>query len=157
VQGGNYQFTHCTSVAYSTSFFPHKDPVLQLADYVKKSTGIQTAAMNAQFTNCIFWGDIGTVNNEVEAIRQGTAAYNVNFTNCLWRSKTTPANTTSTGLINNEPPQFDSVNTTLRYFDFHLKGSSPAKGKALATSIGRDLDGNQRPLGLPDIGCYERQ
>ena len=157
LKGGTYHFTHCTSVAYSTAYFPHKEAVLQITDFVKSSTGLLTAPLLAGFTNCIFWGDNGSVVNEVETLKQGTGTFNVQFTNCLWRVKDLPANTTNTGVINNQSPLFDSVNTTIRYFDFHLKGNSPAKGKAGSSFVGIDLDGNLRPLGLPDMGCYERQ
>jgi hypothetical protein len=51
---------------------------------------------------------------------------------------------------------FDSVNNTRRIYDFHLKAGSPLIDKGLGTAVSLDLDGNSRPVGLPDLGCYER-
>src|SRR5882724_4686326 len=35
--GGNYDFNHCTVVAYSNLYITHKDPTLLLTDYIKQS------------------------------------------------------------------------------------------------------------------------
>jgi hypothetical protein len=155
--GGNYNFTHCTVVAYSNLFMTHKDPILLLTDYIKQSdNSIVTANLNAAFTNCILWGDNGTVDNEVVTDKQGTS-FSVNFQNCLWKVKTNPANITSSGIIANQDPLFDSVNNQKPFYSFRLQANSPALNKGVATSVVIDLDGNPRPVGLPDFGCYEKQ
>ena len=154
--GGNYDFVHCTSTAYSSSFLVHKEPVLLVTDFIRQDNSIFTAAINANFRNCIFWGDNGTVDDEVVTSKQG-GSFAVNFQNCLWKVKNNPANTTLLNIIPNQNPLFDSVNTQLRKYNFRLKDDSPAKNKGLVNGIGIDLDGNLRSVGFPDIGCYERQ
>jgi hypothetical protein len=59
--------------------------------------------------------------------------------------------------INNQNPLFDSVNTSQKVYSFRLKEGSPALNKGIATSTFIDLDGNPRPVGLPDLGAYEKQ
>lgn len=155
--GGVYDFNHCTSVAYSNSFILHKEPSLFVSNYYKTGSGVVTGDLNAQFRNCIFWGDNGTVDDEVITGKQGNGVFAVSFQNCLWKIKNTPANSVSSNMLSNTEPQFDSVNNSKRYYDFHLKESSPVINKGLASSLNRDLDGKPRPAGLPDPGCYERQ
>ncbi len=155
--GGIYDFTHCSSVAFSNSFLLHKEPVLLVTDFIKQDNTILTASTNASFRNCIFWGDNGTVDDEVITSKQGTNSFTVNFQNCLWKAKNNPANSTTSNIIVNQNPMFDSVNTQRRIFDFRLKDESPAKNKGITTSIATDLDGKPRSVGLPDLGCFERQ
>ena len=155
--GGAYDFTHCTSVALSNSFLLHKEPVLLVTDFLKQDNTILTANINATFRNCIFWGENGTVDDEVITSKQGNTSFTVNFQNCLWKAKNNPANSTTSNIIVNQNPLFDSVNTQRRIYDFRLKDESPAKNKGIATSISTDLDGKPRAVGLPDLGCFERQ
>lgn len=155
--GGAYDFTHCTSVALSNSFLLHKEPVLLVTDFLKQDNTILTANINATFRNCIFWGENGTVDDEVITSKQGNTSFTVNFQNCLWKAKNNPANSTTSNIIVNQNPLFDSVNTQRRIYDFRLKDESPAKNKGIATSITTDLDGKPRAVGLPDLGCFERQ
>jgi hypothetical protein len=116
-----------------------------------------TAGLNASFSNCIFWADNSIVENEVVTSKQGTGAFNVSFQNCLWKLKTNPANATATAIIANEAPAFDSVDTQKKFYNFRLKDESPAINKGKVTPLAIDLDGNPRPVGLPDLGCYEKQ
>jgi hypothetical protein len=52
---------------------------------------------------------------------------------------------------------FDSVNSSKKYYDFHLQEGSPAKDKGVVTGVTIDLDGKPRPVAAPDLGCYEKQ
>lgn len=155
--GGNYDFNHCTSVAYSNSLLQHKDPVLQVTDFVKEGNTILTAPLNASFANCIFWADNSIVEDEVISSKQGSSAFNLSFQNCLWKLKNNPANATTANIIANTSPAFDSVDTQKKFYSFRLKEESPALNKGTTTSLTIDLDGNPRPVGLPDLGCYEKQ
>jgi len=155
--GGNYDFNHCTSVAYSNSFIQHKDPLLQVTDFIKDGNNVLTFGLTAGFTNCIFWADNSLVDDEVITSKQGSSTFAVKFQNCLWKVKTNPSNVTATNIIANQEPVFDSVNTQSRYYSFRLKDESPAINKGFATGLTIDLDGNTRPIGLPDLGCYEKQ
>jgi hypothetical protein len=157
--GGQYNFNHCTVASYSNSNLLHKDPVLFATNYLRvNNTTVNTAAMNAQFTNCIFWGDFGTVEDEVIVDRLTAAPFTVNFNKCIYKVKTAlnPLINNTAGLINT-PPQFDSINTSRSFYNFRLKAASPALNNGAATANNTDLDGNNRPVGLPDIGCYEKQ
>jgi hypothetical protein len=156
VQGGDYQFTHCTVVTISNRFIQHKDPVLTLSNFANNTSNPLTAL----FTNCIFWGENGLVNNEVEVIKNGNTTFNVSFDRVLWKVQTTPQNITGFEIINNQDPLFDSVNTTDRYYDFRLQSISPAVNKGnQATGVITDLDGKPRPMPVgtkPDLGCFEK-
>lgn len=53
---------------------------------------------------------------------------------------------------------FDSIDISKKYYDFrHTKSAAPGINTGIATSINKDLDNNNRPVGLPDMGCYEKQ
>ena len=153
VKGGDYQFTHCTVVTYGSNFINHKDPVLTVSDFANNSTAI----LNAVFRNCIFWGENGIVDDEVVVIKKGSTIFNVNFDYNLWKVKTNPVNIISNQVINNLPPQFDSISTFKNYYNFRLQASSPAINKGVNAGISIDLDGKNRPVGLPDLGCFEKQ
>ncbi|MHA4812248.1 choice-of-anchor Q domain-containing protein [Flavitalea flava] len=155
--GGNYAFTHCTAASFSNTFITHTQPVLSVSNYIVQGTTPVTADLYANFINCIFWGDFGNVDNEVSVSRQGNNPFVVNFSNCLWKVKTVPADIGSANMIVNSDPFFDSVNTFQRIYDFHLKAKSPAIDQGTGTGLLLDLDGHPRTVGLPDLGCYERQ
>ena len=161
VKGGNYQFLHCTIASYSNDYILHKDPVLLASNYININNVPQTAPLNALFRNCIFWGEGGLVEDEVVIAKDPGATLNVNFDYGLWKiQKTDPstvAGVTANQIINNQQPLFDSVNTSKRYYDFHLQMSSPAIDKGTDAGVPIDLDGKLRPVGVPDLGCYERQ
>ena len=90
--------------------------------------------------------------------KKGTSVFTVSFNENLWKVVNTPANITSTGIINNQNPMFDTINTVKRFYSFRLKDDSPAKNKATNAGITIDLDGKPRPVGsAPDLGCYEKQ
>lgn len=152
-KGGNYQFTHCTVVTYGNRYIEHKQPVLSLSNFANGTA----ADLTASFRNCIFWGDNGLVNNEVVVEKTGNTVFNVNFDHNLWKVQATPANITSNQIINNQTPLFDSINTFRHYYDFRLKSGSPAINKGLNTGILLDLDGHPRSVGIPDLGCFEKQ
>lgn len=152
-KGGDYQFIHCTMATIANRFIDHKEPVLTLSNYANGTS----ANLDALFRNCIFWGENGLVNDEVMVIKNGNTVFNVNFDYGLWKVQNAPANTTSTQVINNQSPLFDSIDTRNNYYDFRLKTGSPAINKGTITSLTTDLDGKPRAAGLPDLGCFEKQ
>ena len=153
VQGGTYQFTHCTVVTYANRFIEHKEPVLTLSNTANSITN----SLDAVFRNCIFWGENGVVTDEVLVQKSGSGSFNVNFDYNLWKVEAPPANSTITQAINNQTPLFDSINTSDNYYDFRLKTGSPALNKGVNAGILTDLDGKPRPVGLPDLGSFEKQ
>lgn len=155
--GGDYNLNHITAVAFTNSYAQHKDPVLQITDFIREGNTIVTAPLYATISNSIFWADNSIVEDEVITSKQGGDAFNVSFQNCLWKVKTNPANAAMKDIIANQAPLFDSVDNQKRYYNLRLKEGSPALNKGIVTPLHKDLDGNPRPIGLPDLGCYERQ
>jgi len=153
VRGGSYSFTHCTVASYSNNYIQHNAPVLT----VSNTDGTNTASLNALFRNCIFWGENGLVEDEVVVVKSGSDV--VNFDYNLWKVKNTPEGIISNNIINDQPPQFDSIDVAKHFYDFRLnKKNSPAVDAGTNTTIILDLDGNPRQAGLkPDLGCFEKQ
>lgn len=152
-KGGNYQFTHCTVVTYANRYIEHKDPVLTLSNFANNVT----TDLSASFRNCIFWGENGLVNDEVVVFKTGANPFAVSFDNVLWKVQSSPANVTTSQIINNQQPLFDSINTSRNFYNFRLQASSPALNKGINAGVTTDLDGKPRPVGLPDLGCFEKQ
>jgi len=156
-KGGDYQFTHCTVASISNSYLFHRDPVLFVSNYILVNNNPVVANLTATFRNCIFWGENGTVENEVVVSKSGNTVFNVNFDYNLWKVQTVPTNITFNQVINNQNPVFDSISVSKKYYDFRLKSISPAINKGINAGVVIDLDGKPRPVGLPDLGCYEKQ
>ncbi|TAL51856.1 MAG: hypothetical protein EPN92_00060 [Chitinophagaceae bacterium] len=156
-KGGDYQFIHCTVAAFSNDYIFHRDPVLFVSNFITVNNTPVSANLTALFRNCIFWGETGTVEDEVVVAKNGATTFNVNFDYNLWKVQNIPANITMNQIINNQNPAFDSINTSRKIYDFHLKDISPALNNATNAGVIIDLDGKPRPIGLPDLGCYERQ
>jgi hypothetical protein len=152
--GGNYDFNHCTVASFSNSFILHKEPVLQVTNFIKEGTNYLTHNLNAVFRNSIFWAESGSVDDEVVVLKQATNPFQVSFINCLWRVKTEPANTTKTSMIANTDPLFETIDIQKRAYNFRLQAGSPAINKGIATGVVFDLDGKPRSS-PPDIGAYE--
>ena len=158
VYGGNYNFTHCTVASINSNYIEHKEPVLFVSNNARQNNVLITAPLSAIFRNCIFWGQGGKTEDEVVISRQGSDSYQVTFENCLWKVKTTPANiSSSSNLLINVDPLFDSVNVEKSYYSFRLKNGSRAINYGVNLGISSDLDGNTRPVGLPDLGAFEKQ
>lgn len=156
VLGGQYDFTHCTVATYGSYFISHKSPALQATDYLEQGGGLLTASLDATFTNCIFWGENGTVENEVVFARKGSLGFDVQFLNTIYKAKDPVDNATFTDCLLNTPPLFDSVNTVKNMYDFHFAThpESPAINAGIPTAFPLDLDGKPRD-DQPDMGCYE--
>ena len=156
--GGVYNFIHCTAASFSNNYLLHKTPVLSVANYSVINGAPVSNNLQATFTNCIFWGDNGFVENEIVVSKEGANPFAVTIANSLYRAATDPANATFTNSLKNQDPIFDSIDASNRYYDFrHIKNSGPGVNAGVATSINKDLDNNNRPVGLPDMGCYEAQ
>ena len=160
VNGGNHEFSHCSVVGISNPFIAHNDPVLFLTNFIQNGSTLVSNPLSAVFKNCIFWGENGTTEDEVVVDKQGSASLNVDFQNCLWKVKKDPTSTQgvkSSNVIANQDPAFDSINVQKNFYNFRLKDLSPAVNKGIHSGILIDLDGNPRPIGIPDMGCYEKQ
>jgi hypothetical protein len=151
--GGNYSFNHCTVATYGNLFIDHKNPVLSVSNAYQN----QVIPLSAQFTNCVFYGEGGIAENEILVEKRGTPTageFSVVFQNVSYKSKADISNAAFNNSIKNAPPLFDSIDAGRRYFDFHLKSTSPLKDLGLLSNTRVDLDGKLRDA-KPDIGCYE--
>ena len=130
-----------------------------LSNFVTVNNVQQVAALTATFKNCIIWGDNGLVEDEVVTAKNNSAGFTAIFDSVLWKVKATPANVTASGIINNQNPQFDSIDVSEKYYDFRIaRKQSPAVNAGGSTSIALDLDGKPRTVGVkPDLGCFEKQ
>ncbi len=157
--GGIYNFTHCTVAAYSNNYLTHKNPVLNVNNFIEQAGGTLTANLNAVFRNNIFWGDDGIVTSEVTVNKQGANLFTVLFDKNIYRAVADPANSVLNGNFINADPAFDSINVNKRIFDFRItkNAASPAINAGALTGFLKDLDDKNRNVGLPDLGCYEKQ
>jgi hypothetical protein len=157
--GGIYNFTHCTVAAYSTNYLNRKNPVLSVNNFSNQTGTTLTADLNAVFRNNIFWGDDGIVKDELVVNKQGANPFTVLFEKNIYRALTDPSNSTLSNNIKNTDPSFDSIDVSKRVFDFRVTKNSFAPGinAGALTGFPKDLDDKNRNVGLPDIGCYEKQ
>jgi hypothetical protein len=154
VEGGEYNFRHCTDVAVSNNYIAHKQPVLAITDFIKAEDLVTTADIKANFVNCIFWGSNGTVDDEVAVDREGNNNFDVDFTNCIWKIKTAPADITASGMISSDDPLFKQIESAKNQYDFHLNEGSPGVNAGINAGVTTDIEENQRQ-NIPDIGAYE--
>jgi hypothetical protein len=155
--GGDYRFTNCTVASYNTIYVSHKTPVLQLSDSYTQNDVVYTASLNAFFQNCIFWGDGGTVDDEILITKEGSDAFSASFDHVLYKAKNDLPLGGFSASVKNMPPLFDSIDISRNIFDFHctLDAASPVVNAGTLTSFPNDLDDRPRDA-LPDIGCYEK-
>jgi len=156
--GGNYNLTNCTVAAYSNSYIMHKNPVL-IAENFASTEATLTADLNAVFVNCIFWGGNSSIENEVIVNKHGSNAFNVIFDHCLYKAKDDPLNTIIIESFKNQDPLFDSIDVSKKIYNLHISQDiAPGFNNGITgTGFAQDLDDNNRTVGLPDIGCYEKQ
>ena len=154
--GGTYNVNHCTLVSYGNNYLQHKYPVLTISNIAGVNA---TNNLNCSIKNSIIYGDGGIVDDEISITKQGTTTFITTFDNALYKLKNAdPATANFTGnKLRNILPNFDSVNTSSRFFNFRLRPTSQAINKGNNTGLLFDLDGNNRNVGLPDLGCYEKQ
>jgi hypothetical protein len=152
--GGVYQFEFCTVASYSTNLLTHQLPVLTVSN--SSSDGTQTGDLNAGFLDCIFWGS-ESISDEASISMQGNTVFNVLLDHSILKQQNYPANIDSNFLWLNTDPQFLATGYPGNTFDFHVEAGSPAVDRGSNLGITIDLDGNPRPVNLPDLGCYERQ
>jgi hypothetical protein len=155
--GGDYRFTNCTVATYGNLYIAHKNPVLQIDNFLMQGGTTFTAPLNALFTNCIFWGENGDVDDEIAISKQGTGPFAVTFNHVLYKAQTDPSEANFISSIKNISPAFDSINVSRNIYDFHFTktSSAPAINAGIITPFPFDLDDKARGAS-PDIGCYER-
>jgi len=154
-QGGNYDFIHCTVVSSNATYIQHRYPVLTVTDYTTSPLVIHP--LNALFKNSIFWGENnGLVPDEVVVLKQGAPVSSVAFDHVLWRVQTRPAFSSFTDTLSQDP-LLDSLTIGNNIYPVRLKTGSPALERGLASPVNLDILGRSRPVGLPDLGAFEKQ
>lgn len=155
--GGDYRFVNCTVASYGSRYINHTSPVLQVADYITTDQTTLAAPLSATFQNSIFWGEGGSVDNEVMVGKKGSGAFSVTFDHVIYKAKTDPSWVNFISSIKNVNPSFDSINVSKGIYDFHItkNSASPALKAGTITPFLFDLDGKIR-ISPPDIGCYEK-
>ncbi len=155
--GGDYRFINCTVASYGSGYIIHKNPVLQISNAFIQDGNSYTAQLNGFFQNCIFWGDGGTVDDEISIDKEGADPFAVTFDHVLYKAADDISNATFIAPIKNENPMFDSIDVSHNIFDFHFNNhpNSPAVNAGTVTVFPYDLDDHPRDA-TPDIGCYER-
>ncbi|HVY76808.1 MAG TPA: choice-of-anchor Q domain-containing protein [Puia sp.] len=156
VGGGTYHFTNCTAASYSNALLQHQSPVLSVSDEGTVDGQLISGDLLAAFTNCILWGD-ANIDDEAQVSHQATGAFYLLFDHLILKQKNYPGNTDSVAVLLNADPLFSQIDNTKRLYDFHLQAGSPAIGFGTDPGLTIDLDGNARPVGKQDLGCYERQ
>ncbi len=154
LQGGSHKFFHCTMASYSNLLLNHTSPVLVLTDRTEAGN---IFPLDAEFTNSILYGESGLFDDEISATKYG-ADFSVKFTNVLFKSPGASL-VAQENCIQNQDPQFTSIDIENNFFDFHLQPFSPCINAGADAGLAIDLDGNPRDISVnsPDIGCYESQ
>jgi hypothetical protein len=153
LNGGNYNFVFCTIASYSDALISHAAPVLAIADTISAT---QTAAVKANFTNCILYGENGSFDDEINFFQPANNV-SVQFDHVLYKAQNLTASVFNNS-INNSDPGFINIDIEDKIFDFHLTPQSVCKNAGKVLPIKTDLEGNPRSINsVPDIGCYEIQ
>jgi hypothetical protein len=155
-QGGSYQFKYCTVASYSSNLLSHGQPVLTISNAATDGSQVFIGDLNAVFANCIFWGSEG-IPDEAQVSKQGNTSFKVLFDHSILKQQSYPANIDSISLWLNTDPEFLATGCPSETYNFHVDAGSPAVDHGVNLGITIDLDGNLRPVNLPDLGCYERQ
>jgi hypothetical protein len=152
--GGNYNFNHCTIATYANYYQNHKQPVL----FISNASGSTGLPLNVTMDNSIIFGQGGLAEDELVTSKTGNAAFAIIMRNVLYKVKNDPANVSFSNSLKNVDPIFDTINTSLRSYNFRLREGSPCINAGIAGGPATDLDGKPRPAGTkPDMGCYEKQ
>jgi hypothetical protein len=159
LQGGTYNFTHCTFGNYGfKSYLRHdKYSVVAMKNYfLPNPDDISTmvgAPLVANFTNCIVDGT-ATESDEVFIDHVTNWGNTVSFNSCLLKQKTSLVGEAtldaSTSALLNKATDFKEPNLN----DFTLKTTSGAKGAGVASSILLDIKDKTRG-NPPSVGCWE--
>jgi hypothetical protein len=152
--GGNINFNHCTLATFANFYQNHKQPVL----YITNSTGTGAANLNMLISNTIIFGQSGFTEDELVTAPAAGAAFNVQLRNVLYKAKNDPSGISVSESLRNQDPLFDTINTSLRLYNYRLRSNSPCVDAGINTTANTDLDGLPRPVGTrPDMGAYEKQ
>jgi hypothetical protein len=152
LSGGEYSFLHCTLANYYRWSARQTESLLLNNTY---GDGLFPLT-KCDFTNSIVYG---SVSNEILLKGISSIPFVYEFRNCLIKGSQTSDNHFINAIWNSDP-QFKDLNSAGIYsYNFELRSSSPAAGKAdkaYSSLVPLDLKGKSRLNDSgPDIGCYE--
>lgn len=154
-EGGDYNFIHCTIAGVSNRYYFRQKPALQISNYRRVDGVTTTYPLNAVFTNSIIWGYL---QNEIELDRDPSTGFGITFQHCMYPLSTEPSPATLINCINAPDPQFRVIDHDNYIYDFRVDDPlAPGIDNGIVTGITIDLDNQNRNVGLPDIGAYEKQ
>lgn len=138
----DYTFINCTIAAYSNQYLYHQNAAVTIQD------------AGAVFQNCIIYGEMETVTDEVDYQNSNGTTFNVHFENTLYKSATQNPLVLYSNCLQNVDPQFMTTDSENGIFNFHITASSPCIDAGKKNNLLLDLDGKPRNE-VPDIGCFE--
>ncbi len=158
--GGNYQFDYCTFASYGVD-----------ASAVSLSNALcldllcgeyRSFPLNAQFRNSIIFG---SRSDEISLFdrTEEDGDFSYKFENCIVRVDELDDEEGYPDFFSHCDPCINNNLDAILFVDteeddYHLDSLSIAEGQAVPLAgVTRDLDGNSRDSGAPDVGCYEYQ
>lgn len=165
--GGTYNFKHSTIANYFNR--PNQVPLV-LNDYQQTPDALLVSNMDAQFHNCIFYGN-SSLGISIDNQGGDSTQFNYSFSHCLIKfidysnrlKGNFPYNFEDTAHYTNciiaesnstNQPNFIAPNLN----NLNIKAPSAAienGDPAIAAQVPLDLNGTSRNINLPDIGAYQ--
>lgn len=166
VYGGRYVFSNSTFANY-WRYSSRKTPSVWMNNYYRYSESVifPRPLQQAEFRNCIIYGNYGGNDNSGELLLDWLEGYEMNctFSNCLMRTRLVDADGNATyspsptiggsdNIVDSDPKFKDAYGN-----DYGLQEDSPAigAGNSLWLKLSTDLGGNPRG-NPPTIGAYEK-
>lgn len=157
--GGNYEFNHCT-ITNRWNYFNRTTPSLMITNYYNLSDTVFFSGdlVNANFGNCIIYGDLETELG-FEKI-EGAGSFEYYFDHCLLKAGSDEFDISDPTKFNNiflnNSPGFigaDTLNFQLDSLAFAIDKGSVEIGMQFPI----DIAGNDRTNDLaPDLGAFEK-
>jgi hypothetical protein len=155
--GGDYRFLHCTFANYWGSSGNRQTPTIYLQNYYDVVRPLDSA----YFGNCIIWGNL---ENEIGLDSANVAGDNFRFKfhNTLIRisNETSTSNGTQfVNIIKNSEPTFSDIENNIYELtgDWGVDAGDMNITNTNIPLLLKDLKGETRPIGAPDMGAYEKQ
>ncbi len=162
ILGGNYDFTYCTLANFGTATESLRATNFTCLDGSVTCNDVIAYPLNMSFTNSIIFGSSRDEISLVDAVGdQDPSFFNYHFENCVVRVDELLDEGGHPDFFEFCDPCIQGDGNSILFTDteaadYHLDSLSIAEMMAKpVANIRRDLDGVERDLDNPDIGCYE--